>query len=279
MGKNGFVFVLGVICMWTNTLHSQHIGLQLYSLRKQFRSDIEETLQFIKSNNIQYIEGGDTYGMPLADFLALLEAYKLKVVSIGASFESLEREPEKVLALAGSYGAEFIMCAWIPHRQNQFSLVEIEKAVRVFNRAGALFKEAGLELVYHPHGYEFRPYEAGTLFDELVVRAEQFRFEMDTYWVQHAGQDPLQLLNKYPDKFPLIHLKDMQKGLKGNFSGQADVNTNVVLGQGQIDIYGIVKRAGELGIPYLFLEDESDSVLQQLPESLAYLRQIISEGK
>jgi sugar phosphate isomerase/epimerase len=278
MGKTNFCFIviLAALSMCSMVSNAQKIGLQLYSLRKQFKSDIEQTLQFINSNNIQYIEGGDTYGMPLPEFLALLKKYSLQAASVGASFEDLDRDPEKVLALARAYGAEFIMCAWIPHRQNQFGLAEIEKAARVFNKAGALFEKAGLELVYHPHGYEFKPYRSGTLFDELLSRAEHFRFEMDVYWVQHAGQDPLELLNTYPQMFPLLHLKDMQRGYKGDSSGQADVNTNVVLGEGQIDIAALVKRAGELGIPYIFLEDESDSVLEQLPKSLAYLRQLRS---
>ena len=95
---------------------------------------------------------------------------------------------------------------------------------------------------------------------------------MDIYWVQHGGADPLALLNTYPDKFVLMHLKDMATGVRGNDSGHEDVETNVVLGTGQIDVAGLVRRGGELGIRYMFIEDESSRVLDQVPGSLAFLR-------
>jgi sugar phosphate isomerase/epimerase len=97
---------------------------------------------------------------------------------------------------------------------------------------------------------------------------------MDVYWVQHGGADPMALLNKYPDKFVLFHLKDMQKGIIGNSTGHEDVETNVVLGTGQIDIEGIVKRGIELGVEYMFIEDECSRVVEQVPQSLEFLKEI-----
>ncbi len=75
---------------------------------------------------------------------------------------------------------------------------------------------------------------------------------LDVFWVQHGGVDPIELINKYPDFVVLIHLKDMAKGVKGNNTGKENVKKNVVLGQGQIDIAGVVKRARELGVQYVY---------------------------
>jgi sugar phosphate isomerase/epimerase len=97
---------------------------------------------------------------------------------------------------------------------------------------------------------------------------------MDVYWVKHGGADPMKVLNTYPDKFVLMHLKDMEKGVVGNTTGHEDVETNVVLGTGQIDIAALVKRAGELDMEYLFIEDESSRVIEQVPQSLEYLRNL-----
>jgi sugar phosphate isomerase/epimerase len=66
----------------------------------------------------------------------------------------------------------------------------------------------------------------------------------------------------------------MQKGVVGNFSGGEDVETNVTLGTGQIDIEGIVKKANDLGVQYMFIEDESTKVLNQVPKSLRFLKSI-----
>jgi sugar phosphate isomerase/epimerase len=251
---------------------AQEIGLQFYSLRNQFKTDVEGTLKTISNWGITKIEGGETYGLPLDEFKKLLTKYDLEVISIGASFEELADNPKRVAEKARTYGAEYVMCAWIPHAGDDFTFEDTQQAVEVFNRAGEVLAAEGLVLAYHPHGYEFRPYGEGTLFDYMAQNAEDFYFELDVYWAQHGGADPLKLLEKYTDQFVLLHLKDMEKGVEGNDSGHEDVETNVVLGTGQIPIYDIVLKAKDLGIKYIFIEDESSRVLEQVPQSLAYLK-------
>ncbi len=252
----------------------QEIGLQLYSLREQFKGDVEGSLKLISDWGITALEGGGTYGMPLEEFKGLLDKYGLKVTSVGTSYEALENDVDGIIENAKNFGATYVMCAWIPHDGDTFTFEDTRKAVEVFNSAGKKLKEAGLTFAYHLHGYEFRPYQDGTLFDYMVENATDFSFQLDVYWAQHGGADPLELLNTYPDKFVLMHLKDMEKGVEGNDSGHEDVETNVVLGTGQIDIAGLVKRAGELGMEYLFIEDESSRVVEQVPQSLEYLRKL-----
>jgi len=277
MRRLGFVLIgaalFSLAGAWRAT--AQEFGLQLYSLRDQFSKDVEGSLAQIRDWGITYIEGGGTYGYTQDEFLALLEKYGLKTASIGASFEELEKDPAALIDQAKAFGATYVMCAWVPHDGDEFGEAETRKAIEVFNAAGKVLSEAGITLAYHAHGYEFRPYrEGGTLFDLMAREARDYKFEMDVYWVQHGGGNPLELLNQYPDKFALMHLKDMENGVQGNQSGHEDVETNVVLGTGQVDIAGLVKRGAELGIRYMFIEDESSRVLSQVPESLKYLRSL-----
>ena len=276
MGKLNILTVIVALIVsfqtTTQQLFAQDYGLQLYSLRNQFKKDVPGSLKTISDWGLTYLEGGGTYGLSFEEFDALLSQHKLDVVSVGASYEELRDHPEKVLENAKRFGAKYAMCAWIPHKGNRFDIELTKEAIEVFNTAGKLLKEAGITLAYHAHGYEFRPYEDGTLFDYMAQHADNFAFEMDVYWVQHGGTDPLALLNKYPDKFVLFHLKDMRKGVVGNNTGHEDVETNVVLGTGQVDIAGVVKRAIELGVAeYMFIEDECSRVVEQVPQSLEYL--------
>ena len=258
-----------------HTLNAQEFGIQLYSLRNQFKTDVEGSLKTIHDWGIVNLEGGGTYGLSFEDFDALLDTYKLDVVSVGASYDDLKNQPEKVLANAKRFTAPYVMCAWIPHEGNTFDIENVKEAVKVFNAAGKLLKEEGITLTYHAHGYEFRPYKDGTLFDYMAQHAVDFAFEMDVYWVHHGGEDPIRLLNKYPEKIALLHLKDMEKGIKGNNTGHEDVETNVVLGTGQIDIAAVVKRAREIGVvKYMFIEDECSRVVEQVPQSLQFLKGI-----
>lgn len=254
--------------------YSQEFGIQLYSLRDYFKTDIENSLKTISDWGITTVEGGGTYGMDETKFRNLLSKYNLETISIGADYEELKNNPKAVAEKAKRYGARFVMCAWIPHNGNRFTIDDIKASTAVFNRAGNILKKEGVTLAYHAHGYEFRPYEYGTLFDYMAQNAKNFSFEMDVFWVQHGGENPLALLEKYPDFVVMLHLKDMQKGVVGNTTGSEDVETNVVLGTGQVDIAGIVKKARELGVRYMFIEDESSRVLEQVPQSLRFLKSI-----
>ena len=265
---------IGSICF--KTMNAQEIGLQLYSLRNQFKTDVPGTLAKIKSWGITEIEGGGTYGLPMDEYKKMLANNNLKMVSVGADFNILATNPQAAVDEAKAFGATYIMCAWVPHNGTDFSIADIQKAITVFNTAGKLIHDNGLTFCYHPHGYEFRPYENGTLFDYLVknTNPEYVNFEMDVFWVKHPGQDPVALLQKYPKRFLMLHLKDRQPGTEGNQNGTADDNTNVVLGKGDVNIAAVMKEAKKIGIKHYFIEDESPRSVEQIPESLMYLKQL-----
>jgi len=243
MKLNTSLLVILFITFSNTTLTAQEFGIQLYSLRNQFDKNIEKSLKTISDWGIKTIEGGDTYGMEESEFRKLLAKYELNPISIGASYEELRDDPKAVAEKALRYGARFVMCSWIPHDGNRFDIETTQAAVKVFNESGAILKREGVTLAYHAHGYEFRPYEYGTLFDFMAQNAKNFSLEMDVFWITHGGEDPIALLEKYPDFVVMLHLKDMEKGIKGNNTGSENVETNVVLGQGQIDIEGVVRKA------------------------------------
>jgi sugar phosphate isomerase/epimerase len=195
-------------------------------------------------------------------------------VSVSGSYEDFRDTPEKIISKAKEYGAKYAVCFWIPHKDTIFTIEETQKAIEVFNATGKKLKAQGITLAYHPHGYEFRPYNEGLLMDHMIENAQHFVFEMDVYWFAHPGENPLEWLRKYPDKFKLMHLKDCKKGVKGNLNGSSDVETNVVLGSGQINIDAIVEEAKKMDIDYLFIEDESSKALNQIPKSLSFLNEL-----
>jgi len=227
--KTCMVLLVVLCCLGVN---SQEIGLQLYSLRNEFPKDVPGTFEKIKNWGITNLEDGNdgTYGYTQEEYNALLAKNNLKIVSVSASFEELGDSPETVLARAKNYNAKYAVCFWIPHNGNDFTIEDTDKALEVFNKAGKLLAKEGVTLTYHPHGYEFRPYNDELLIDHLIKNSKHFDFEMDVYWFAHPGEDPIAWLRKYPEEFKLMHLKDCQKGTKGNKNGQSDVETNVVLG-------------------------------------------------
>lgn len=256
--------------------YAQEIGLQLYSLRNEIPTDVPGSLAIIKDWGIKEIEGGSTYSLSIEEFNALCKKNNLNMVSIGAGFDELEKDAAAVATKAKQFGAKYVMCSWIPHTGNDFTLADTEKAIAVFEKAGKVLAAQGLSLCYHIHGYEFRPYEGGTLFDLMVNRLDPkfVNFEMDVFWVKHPGQDPVALLKKYPQRFPLMHLKDRRIGTPNSQDGHADNETNVVLGSGDVGIAAIMNEARQLGVKHFFIEDESAHAKEQIPQSLAFLKSI-----
>ncbi|MDN3689024.1 sugar phosphate isomerase/epimerase family protein [Cyclobacterium jeungdonense] len=258
-------------------LQAQEIALQLYSLREQMKMDVERYHEIISQWGIRYIEGGGTYGMSEKKYKQLLEKYNLQLVSVGGTFEEMRDNPQAVIDRAKFFGANYIVTFWIPHTSGNFGEADAKKAVSVFNKAGKMVKEAGLTFCYHPHGYEFTDYGEGTLFDYMIENAEDFDFEMDVFWVKMAGADPLAILEAHPEKFPLLHLKDRKKGTSGTSDGTGDVESNVVLGNGDIDVEGIIRQAKKAGTDFLIIEDESSRSVAQIPQSIYFIRSILDQ--
>lgn len=255
------------------TAAAQEIGLQLYSLRDQFPKDVQGTMAKVKGWGIKEVELAGTYGLSTDNFKEIIIQNNMKVISTGADFEKLATDPQAAANEAKALGAKYVVCFWIPHVENDFALDEAKNAVNVFNKAGKVLKENGLSFCYHPHGYEFRPYQKETLFDYLMknLDAQYVNFEMDVYWIKHPGQDPVALLKKYPNRFPLMHLKDRQHGTIGNLNGRSDVETNVVLGTADVGIATIMEAAKKVEVKHFFIEDESSRSEQQVPLSMAFL--------
>lgn len=227
------------------------------------------------------VEGGNTYGLSVDSLNALLKKNNLTIVSTSAGFEELEKNPQAVADKAKMFGAKYVVCTWIPHNGTEFTFDNAKRAVEVFNSAGKVLRKNNLSLCYHPHGYEFRPYRESTLFEYMMdnMNRKYANFEMDVFWIKHPGQDPVALLKKYKKRWLLMHLKDRKPGTPGNQNGQVDVESNVILGTGDVNIAAIMKQAKKSRIKHYFIEDESSRSMEQVPRSLAYLNFLTTKTK
>jgi sugar phosphate isomerase/epimerase len=256
-------------------LYTAPFGVQAYTFRKSFPNGIPETLDTIKSMGFTELEGGPGKISP-EEFKKLCAERGIKIPSTGIGYEQLIKDPLDITQKAKAMGATYVMCAWIPHNRGSFNIDNARKAVDDFNAAGKILKENGLILCYHVHGYEFQPYEGGTLLDYLIKKTnpEYVSFEMDVLWTQFGGGDPVTLLKKYGTRWKLLHLKDLRKGVVKDLTGGTSQENDVVLGTGEIDIPAILREAKKIGITHYFIEDESSHVMTQVPQSIAYLKSL-----
>jgi sugar phosphate isomerase/epimerase len=257
------------------SLYTAPLGIESYTFRNSFPKDIVKTLDTIQRLGFTEYEGG-SYGMHPQAFKKLCDQRGIKIISTGADFNQLTKSPESVAQTAKSLGAKYVMCAWIPHKNSGFTLENAKNAVEVFNKAGKVLRDSGIIFCYHAHGYEFQPYQDGTLLDYLIknTNPKDVSFEMDILWIHFGGGEPVALLKKYGDRWKLMHLKDLRKGTKKDLSGGTSQDNDVALGTGEINIPAILKEAKKVGINHYFIEDESNHVDEHVPQSIAYLKSL-----
>ncbi len=251
-----------------------HVGLQLYSLRNQFGTNVSGTLAEIKSWGITNVELAGTYNLTPEKFKAELDARGVNAFSGHFPYDRLRSDIEGVAKDAQTLGLKYVGCAWIPHGE-PFDKKTCRDAIEVFNKAGEALAKHGLTFFYHAHGYEFQPYQDGTLFDLLMreTNPKFVNFQMDVFWIVHPGQDPVKLLEKFGSRWQLMHLKGMRDSTPtGLLTGHSDVTNDVAVGTGKIDYAPILKAAKKVGIKWYVIEDESPSSESQIPQSYNYLQ-------
>ncbi len=256
------------------------LGLQLYSLRETFKTDPAAALDKTKALGFQIAELYSSLPLEAEKLKTELAARGITPVSGHFSYEALKKDPAPAVATAATLGLKYAGVAWIPHEIANFGSADVERAAADFKMFGAAFKAAGIQFFYHVHGYEFRPVTEGaseTFFDQLARACdpELVKFEMDVFWVVQPGADPVKLLEKYPGRWALMHLKDIRKGAPLRvYTGKSPLTDDVALGTGQVDWPAVLKAAAKSGVKYYFIEDESPTVEAQLPVSLRYLETV-----
>nr|WP_294946126.1 sugar phosphate isomerase/epimerase [uncultured Mucilaginibacter sp.] len=288
MKKISFLYILGALAIagckvpqaakvapTGQNLFTAPIGVQAYTYRASFAARPEAVLDSVKALGITQMEGPNPKGVDIYKFRQMLDKRGISMPSIGVDYDVLTKEPLEAVRLAGILGSQYVMVAWLPHGRT-FTLDDAKKAVAGLNKAGRTLKANSLTLCYHIHGYEFVPYEDGTLFDYIAKNTDPryVKFEMDVLWAFHGGADPAQLMYKYPTRWRLMHLKDIRKGVANDLTGGTDIKNDVALGTGQINIPEVLKAAKAVGIRHYFIEDESPDHAKQIPQTIKYLKSL-----
>ncbi len=250
------------------------VGLQLESFSGGMHNNRADTLEKVHHLGFKVVELVGDYGQSPENLKAELRAHGLAATSAHFPYARFRDDPKSVATECAALGLTLAGCPSMPQRDD-LDEEGVLKAAEMFNRAGKAMAERGIKFFYHPHGYEFKPHGQGTLFDLLMEKTDPkfVYFQMDIYWIVHAGVDPVKLLKRNPDRWVSMHLKDMRKGAPtGEFNGHVNRPDFMPLGRGQIDIMGVMRTAHQIGIRSYFIEDESSSPDKGIPQSMQFLR-------
>ena len=272
-----------IICLLFNlnaqkspSINGVPLGMVSYTYRQSLQKDMPTTLDSLKALKVYDMEFSSLFGKKATEIRKLLDERGMYCSSFGVSYQDALTKSDEVASNAKALGAKFVRVAWIPH-DGPFTKELADKTIADFSIIGKNLKENyGLEFCYHNHGFEFAPYEGGTFFDYLAKNTDPkyVNFEMDILWTFFPGIDPAKLLEQYPTRFKLMHVKDLKKGIVGNLSGGTSSENDVALGTGQLNLPAIMKAAKKAKIQHYYIEDESSLHALQVPISIKYLLSI-----
>lgn len=253
------------------------IGVQLYTVRNTIKTDFEGTLAKVAAIGYNEVEFAGYFDHDPKDVRAMLERHNLTAPSEHVSYEVVQNKWPETLDAAHVVGHTFIVCPSIDDSQRKVTAAW-KKAAEVFNRAGEASKNAGIQFAYHNHTWEFEPLaDSGGTFAYDILLSETdpklVKMEMDLCWITIAGQDPITYFDRYPGRFPLVHVKDWTKGPDGKM-GEKDGHMADV-GSGAIDWKRLFAQSQKAGIKHYFVEhDEPPVPLDSLRNSYKYLHDL-----
>ena len=249
-------------------------GVVSYTFRNEFKADMAGTFDMVKGFGITDIEMSNLFGQEPAKIRALMDARGITCSSYGAPYNDVLKKTDEVAAVAKTLGAQYVRVS-LPFTKTPFDKAAATQRAAEMNAMGKQLREKhGLTFVLHNHGMEFVAEGKGTLYDFLheQTRPEDVSFELDVLWAYLPGADPVAIFAKYGARIPLMHVKDVRKGVPRSWGHKYDSDNDVALGTGQLDQAAIFAAAKKAGVKHFYLEDESSHSQAQVPLSLAYLK-------
>lgn len=230
----------------------RQLGIQLYSVRSHFSAgqDIRGSLLRLREMGYTQIQTYGALPIPASEYARFVREAGMQVIGLHLPFSEFEHI-DQIAALCRTLGTTNAgvgsMPAWLGSDKAS-TLRFIEQA----NAAGAALRPYGIKFTYHHHAFEFARAGEKRIMDYLVdgLDSETVSFVLDTYWLQHAGVNILEWIDRLRGRVDILHLKD--KGVKPG-TNEAGI---VELGEGNIDFTSVLEAADQAGITCLCYEQD-----------------------
>lgn len=248
----------------------ERIALQLYTVRGPAATDLLGTLEEVARIGYGAVELAGFHGVAPAEIRAQLDRLGVRAVAAHCPFSELDGRTSEVLARLSVIGAEYVVVPSLPPELT--ALDRVDEVARTLGAWGELAARAGLRLAYHNHNVELQLREPGGLsFLDLLAGATDpalVRFELDVYWAHRAGVDPVETIERYTGRIPLLHVKD----------ARAD-GRDAPVGEGELAWPEILAAATRAGVEWYVVEqDEPEDLFANVATSLLSLGRMLTRG-
>ena len=224
------------------------IGLQLYTLRNEMAQDFEGTLERVAELGFKEMQFAGYHGRSPAEVRRILDRLGMTSPAAHVGLGLMRDEIDRQIDIAGEIGQQYIVIPSLP--SDERTLNDYERHAEALNEYGLRCKDHAMTIGYHNHSFEFELQGKKIGYDYLLYFTEPdlVKFELDLYWAVNANVNPIEIFNKNPGRFPMVHVKDQ------NTAGQM-----VDVGRGIIDFAEIFTHSEKAGIKHYFIEHDFPS--------------------
>ena len=242
------------------------LGLQLYTIRDAMATDVRGSLKKVSDAGYKYIElagykNSLFYGFEAGEFKKIVNDLNMEILSSHTEVEAQGITLENAKKMADDHaklGVKYCIQPWVVE-EARTTVASYQKMVAEWNKVGSIMKESGIQFGYHNHNFEFSTVEGKVPFYDIFMPEldkELVTMELDLFWSTKAGQDPVEIINKYPGRFQLFHMKDMYTN-EAPFYTTEGVSDFAPVGAGVIDFKRILAVKETAGMKYLIVEQDS----------------------
>ncbi len=248
------------------------VALQLYSVRNEIAEDMRGTLQKVKELGYDGVEFAGLFGNDPIEVKKMCEEIGLVPLAAHIPYQSMAKDPKGAIWRYGSIGCKYAVVPYLAKEQ-RYGTESFATVIDDIKKIGAVANELGMTLLYHNHDFEFDKTEDGKyvldyMYDE--VNEALLKTELDTCWINVAGENPSEYIRKYSGRAPIVHLKDFvgQRsdnmyaliGLDDGDEKKADSFEYRPLGSGLQNFSEILSAAESAGAVWVVVEQDEPSM-------------------
>jgi sugar phosphate isomerase/epimerase len=239
-------------------------GIQLYTVDKELKADVDGTLKSIQKIGYKEVEGAGFAGLTAKQFRTALDNAGLKCNSTHF-FNFGETDPNSLFEQANALGVRYTVSSLMSKFSEkpaggEMGMDDYKTMADYCNQLGAIAKQTGLQFAYHNHNTEFKDLGQGKIGYDVFIEAtdpELVKLELDCGWMMAAGHNPIDYFKRYPNRYRLVHIKDFVRTAKPSTSLQREeVPQGTVLGTGYIEYKPILTAAKTAGVEHFYVEQE-----------------------
>ncbi|HYW97304.1 MAG TPA: sugar phosphate isomerase/epimerase, partial [Bacteroidales bacterium] len=251
-GAAGLSLMPGIISACSETANPlRQLGIITNTIAAPLKDDWAKTLREVGDIGYKYLEHGGIFGDDKQHFESVMAEAGLESLAGGASIAQMQGDDlKKLIDRALSLKKKYVVCYWPwMHSGEHIVMDDLKYAVDHFHLIGERCNDVGLRFATHNHDKEFRKVDDTVIYDYFLEYTDPalVTMELDIYWITKGGGDPLYYFDKYPGRFELLHMKDMNDD---------DDETFACVGSGKIDFQAILDKSRIAGVKHLIVEHD-----------------------